>query len=64
MSRAKTNPLVAIVVFFSAILLFSQSATFFSGTKQAARPAAEKASVLTADGTNPPPVRRPGGSRS
>jgi hypothetical protein len=63
MSKAKANPAVAIVVFFGAILLFSQSASILSkssSTQNALRPATASSEVLTADGTMPPPpVSRP-----
>jgi hypothetical protein len=62
MSKVKSNPVVAIVVFFGAILAFSQSAGLFSksnSTQNALRPTTVKGQVLIAEGTVPPPVRPP-----
>jgi hypothetical protein len=62
MSRIKTNRVVAIVVFCSAILVFSHPGSVVSKTKATSNALKSSATVdhiLSAEGTAPPPVTKP-----
>jgi hypothetical protein len=62
MSRTKVGQASASALFFAAILLFSLSLGVFtksSSTNSALRPAVKQGQILTAEGTVPPPIKKP-----
>jgi hypothetical protein len=59
MSRTKTNRVVAILAFCSAILVFSHPGSIVSRSKATSNALKSSTHVLSAEGTAPPPVTKP-----
>ena len=60
MSRTKVGQASATAVIFGAILLFSMSVSVVTKSSSAVRPAVKRPNILTAEGTVPPPIKKPG----
>ena len=62
MSRTKVGQASASAVLFGVILLFSLSLGVFTksgSTSSALRPVVKQGQILTAEGTVPPPIKKP-----